>query len=168
MKKILLSLTILSILIITSCGGDDDEPSVNNQITVGDQTFDISNGGFVDLGESEGASQGAFALADANISISSQSSFSISTSSTFRIVFNLVSLGSSLSSGAYSEGDVVNPNAGQVFFVSLIEADGTTYTVDSGTINFSGSSPNFTVSFDLTLNGGTRLTGGYSGSFATN
>lgn len=165
MKKILLSLSILSILLISSCGSDDG-PSVNNQITIGDQTFDITNGGFIDLGESEGARQGAFALADASISIS-QSSFSVGTSSSIRIVLNLVALGSSLSSGTYTEGDVLSPDAGKVFFISLIQADGTSYNVDSGTINFSGSSPDFTISFDLTLEGGEKLTGGFTGTFVT-
>ncbi|MEP1035377.1 hypothetical protein [Ekhidna sp.] len=167
MKKILLTLSILSILIISSCGSDDGV-AVNNQITIGDQTFDITNGGFVDLGESEGTSQGAFALADANISVSSQSSFSIGSSSSFRIVFNLVALGTTLGSGAYTEGDVLSPDAGKVFFVSILQADGTSYNVDSGSVQFSGTSPNFTLSFDLTLDGGTQMTGGFSGEFATN
>lgn len=166
MKKILLSLSILSIIIITSCGSDD-APAVNNQITIGSQTFDITNGGFIDIGESEGTRQGVFALADADISISSGSSFSIGTSSSFRIVFNLVALGTSLEAGTYTEGDVLSPDAGRVFFVTLLQADGTTYTVGSGAVQFSGSSPNFTVSFDLTLNDGTKMTGGFSGAFAT-
>lgn len=168
MKKILLSLSILSIILVTSCGGDDDDPVVTNQISVGDQTFDISSGGFIDLGEAEGTRQGAFALSDADISVTTTPSFSIGTGSSFRIVFNLVALGSSLSSGTYTEGDVLGPDAGKVFFVSLVSAGGTTYNVDSGSIEFSGTSPNFTMTFDITLDGGTKLTGGYSGEFSTN
>ncbi|WP_436517755.1 hypothetical protein [Ekhidna sp. To15] len=166
MKKILLSLSILSLLLFISCGSDDG-PTVNNQITVGDQTFDITNGGFIDLGESEGTRQGVFALADADISITSTPSFSVGSSSSFRIVLNLVALGSTLSSGTYTEGDVLSPDAGRVFFVSLLDADGTSYTVDSGSVEFSGTDPNFTMSFNLTLNGGTKMTGGFSGEFAT-
>lgn len=167
MKKILLSLSILSLLFFASCGSDDG-PTVNNQITVGDQTFDITNGGYIDLGETEGTRQGVFALADADISITSTPSFSVGSTSSFRIVLNLVALGSSLSSGTYTEGDVLSPDAGRVFFVSLLDADGTSYTVDSGSVEFSGTSPNFTMVFDLTLNGGTKMTGGFSGAFATN
>ena len=166
MKQLLLSISILSMIIITSCGSDDGV-SVNNQITIGDQTFDITHGGFIDLGETEGTKQGAFALADAEVTIS-QTSFSVSSSSSIRIVFNLVALGSTLSSGSYSEGDVVSPDAGKVFFISLVQADGTSYTVNDGTINFSGSSPNFTVKFDLSLENGEKLTGGFKGEFATN
>lgn len=167
MKNILLTLSILSILIISACGSDDGA-TVSNQITIGDQTFDISNGAFVDLGETEGTTQGAFALADADVSVGSQSSFSISSSASFRIVFNMVALGTSLGSGTYTEGDVLSPDAGKVFFVSILQADETSYTVDSGSIQFSGTSPNFTISFDLTLDGGTKMTGGFSGEFATN
>ncbi|MEQ8627545.1 hypothetical protein [Ekhidna sp.] len=167
MKQLLLSISILSIIIITSCGSDDGV-SVNNQITVGDQTFDIANGGFIDFGETEGITEGAFALSDANISISS-SSFSISTSSDIRIIFSLASLGSGgLASGDYSEGDVLSPDAGKVFFIQLIKAGENTYSVTGGTIKLSGSSPNFTISFDLSLDGGDKLTGGFKGEFATN
>ena len=59
MKKVLFSLSILSILLISSCGSDDGgDTSVENQVTLGDEIFDINNGGFVDFGESEGTSQG--------------------------------------------------------------------------------------------------------------
>ncbi len=167
MKKILLSLSILSIIIITSCSSDDGV-AVNNQITVGDQTFDITNGGFIDLGESEGTRQGVFALADADVSITSTPSFSVGSSSSFRIVLNLVAPGSSLSSGTYTKGDVLSLDGGKFFFITLLDADGTSYSVDSGSVQFSGASPNFTLSFDLTLNGDTKMTGGFSGEFATN
>jgi len=167
MKKLLLTISILSIIIITSCS-KDDEASVNNQVSIGGQTYDIVGGGFLDLGESEGITEGAFALSDASVSISG-SSFSISTSSDIRIIFNMASLGSGgLASGEYNQGDVLSPDAGKVYFIQLIEAEGTTYSVSGGTISLSGSSPNFTVSFNLNLDGEEKLTGGFSGEFATN
>ncbi|WP_420576150.1 hypothetical protein [Ekhidna sp.] len=167
MKQLLLSLSILSILIISSCGKDDGV-SVSNQITIGDQTYDIEGAGFLSVGDTDGISEGVFALSDANVSISG-SSFSISTSSDIRVIFNLASLGDGgLDSGDYSEGDVLSPDAGKVFFIQLIQADGTTYSVTGGKIKLSGSSPNFTVSFNLNLDGGDKLTGGFSGEFATN
>ena len=169
MKKITLFLSILALVIFTSCGDDDgDGPSVNNEITVGSQTYAITNGAFIDLGESEGTSQGVFAIADANITISA-SQLSISTSSTIRVVVQLISLGTGgLQSGGYELGDVLRPDAGQVFFVTQIRADGTDLNVDSGTVTLSGSAPNFTLQFDLSLDGGERLTGGYQGEFVTN
>jgi hypothetical protein len=167
MKKFFI-LSFVALSFITSCGKDDGEIAVNNQITIGDNTYDVTNGAFIDLGEAEGLSEGAFAIADANITASS-SSFSVGTSSTIRVIFNLASLGSGgLKPGTYSEGDVLGADAGSVFFITQIRADGTTYSVDGGTIKLSGTSPNYTLIFDLNLDGGSSLTGGFSGTFVTN
>lgn len=141
---------------------------MNNQLTLGDKTYDISNGAFIDLGETEGLYQGSFGLADATISANT-SSFSVGSSASIRVIFNLASVGTgSLKEGSYSEGDVLGPDAGKVYFVAQIIADGTSYTASGGTIDLRGSSPNFTVNFNLQLSGGKTLTGGFQGAFATN
>ncbi len=170
MKKILLLLSVFTLIIFTSCGDDDGDSgvTVNNEITIGSSTYEITNGGFVDLGESEGTSQGVFGIADANISISG-SQLSISTSTTIRVVVQLISVGTGGGqSGEYELGDVLRPDAGKVFFVTQILADGEVLSVDSGTVTLSGSSPNFTLQYDLNLDGGDKLTGGFKGEFVTN
>ena len=169
MKKSAIILSLFALVFIISCGDDDGGLSVNNQITIGDQTYEITNGAFIDLGSDEEGltSSGSFAIADAEIGFS-PNGFSISTSNSIRIVVTLISGGSEgLTSGDYSVGDILNPSL-NTFFVQLIEADGTTYTTESGTISISGTSPNFTISFNLDLPEDQKLTGGFAGEFATN
>jgi len=167
MKKVLFSLSILSILLISSCGSDDGgDTSVENQVTLGDEIFDINNGGFVDFGESEGTSQGGFILTDGAVSISGNT-FSVSQA-TISISFTLVSLGTGgLQSGSYPFGDVVSAGSTNAFLGAAISANGASPQVTGGTITLSGSSPNFTITLDLDLNTDEKLTGGFAGEFST-
>ena len=132
-------------------------------ITIGNETFDISSGAFIDFGVTSEAYEASFALSDATLT-PRESSFSFSTSASIVIVFNLFSPGNTLASGTYTKGDEISPS-GSVFLDGVVQVNGNASSITGGTIQFSGSAPNFTVQLDVSLSSGEQLSGGYSGTY---
>lgn len=169
MKNFIFFLSILAISLISSCGSDDAEDIINELLFDG-TTLVGENGIAVDLGDSESHYEFSFAISDGDINYTASSgSFQFSTSSKFFLSFGAASLGTDqFGTGTFQFRSSVDATPDDNFFFSGTFIDienSSTLSVTDGTITISGTSPNFTLQFDLTLTGGKKLTGAFVGTF---
>ncbi len=180
MKKILPLLLIVSAVIIVSCGKDEgggadiDQMTLdttNNQITFDGTTFSPSTGVIADFGTSVMPShyQYSFGISDGHLVASADGKkFRFSTSNSFLLTFFAASKGmESFNAGTFEYAPVTSTVQENFFTLGTFRNIGTKQqsTVTDGTITISGTSPKLTLQFDLTLTGGKKLTGSFSGSF---
>ncbi len=167
-KNLLCLLSISTIVLLSSCGSDDTEDIIN-EILFDGETLVGENGIVVDLGDSEDHYEVTFAISDGDINyISSSGSFQFSTSADFYLLFGAASLGTDqFNTGTFQFRTVVDavPDDNFFFSGSFKEGGSPAINVTEGTITISGSSPNYTLQFDLTLTGDKKLTGAFVGTF---
>lgn len=169
MKKILLILSVTSIALFSSCGSDDTTEEIINEIIFDGTTLVGQNGIAVDVGTNENHYEFNFAISDGNIIYnSSSSSFQYSNSSEFIYSFGAAALGNQFRTGIFEFRDVIDatPNGNFFFsgtFVDITNSD--QFSVTDGTITISGTSPDYTLEFDLTLTGSRAMTGAFVGTF---
>lgn len=168
MKQIAFILTLFGLILIQSCGSDDgDGMSIKNQLSVKGTTYDVTHGAYVDLGTASGVTQGILAVSDGEVSIENNT-FTVDGNSTVYFLANFAAVGNSLEPGEYSFSDSISGIITQAFYGVLISADGTSLEVTEGTIELSGTAPNFTMIFNISLKGGGKLTGSFKDTFTTN
>ncbi len=170
MKNFVLFLSIISVGLISSCGNDDDTEDIINEIIFDGTTLVGENGIAVDIGDSETHYEFNFAISDGDINyVASSESFQFSTSASFYFLFGAASLGTDqFKTGTFQFKSVIDAVPDDNFFFSTTFKEGgnsPTLSVTDGTITISGSSPNYTIQFDLTLTGGRSLTGAFVGTF---
>lgn len=170
MKKIFLTLSIASLLIFSSCGNDDSTQDIINELFFDGTSLVGEEGIAVDRGQEENHYELSFAISDGNINYNASSGgFQFSTSSKFIFSFGARSLGSSqFSAGTFEFRSVIDavPDANYFFSGVLVDIDNSnTHSVTDGTITISGSSPDYTLQFDVTFTDGKTLTGAFVGTF---
>ena len=163
MKKILLTLSILSILIITSCGKDDGgdiQVGLTGTITFNGESHSIANG-VLSLRESGGNTIGEFFLADGTLE---PTSTGVSTGDS-QIIISVVAVSkgtSTLAEGAYATStDVPDMYAD----VAVTTSDGKSEAFTGGTVDISGSGNTYTLTFDVPFGSSIELSGTVKGTF---
>ncbi len=169
MKDLLSFVLILVIGVFSSCGSDDTEEIIN-EILFDGKTLVGENGVAVDVGSSENHYEFTFAISDGDINhVSGSGSIQFSTSAEFYLLFGAASLGTNqFNTGTFQFKSVIDAVPDDNFFFSGSFKEGgnsQTLNVTDGTITISGTSPNYTLQFDLTLTGDKKLTGAFVGTF---
>ncbi|GAB4244040.1 MAG: hypothetical protein Tsb0034_22110 [Ekhidna sp.] len=162
MKKLVFALSVLSLLVIVSCGKDDDPtPGLSGTINYNGESYSIKNGIF-SLSESGGNASGSFFIADGVITSSSSNSVSSSDSNIIITVTATDKNASSLSAGDYATSTNVPDKFADV---SVTTADGRKEAFTGGTVSISGSGNTYTVAFDVPFGQGVTMTGSVSGTY---
>ncbi|MFK7953346.1 MAG: hypothetical protein AB8B73_10915 [Ekhidna sp.] len=182
MKKLPLFIAVFFMITFLSCGEDDtvmqddeqeemEEEDVTNEIIFDGTTFVGTDGLLIDVGVESNIAPGhytrKFAISDKAISVSSSGGFSIRTNAEFALLFGASSLGTD----GFKTGEFqFRPTAGSVpdanfFFSGIFKSGSSQIAVNGGTISISGTSPDYTVKLDLTLNGGKTVKGAFVGTF---
>ncbi len=173
LKNYTLLTLLLGLLVLSSCGDDDDDDTqqdVVNELTVGGQAFTGTDGLIIDIGSIVTHYQYTIGISDASLDVSSSGNgFRFSTSSSFLISFGAASFEpDAFQTGEFSYLSSIDtvPLDNYFFSGTFTNVDtGTTLNITGGTITISGTSPNFTVQFDVDLQGGEKITGAYVGAF---
>ena len=187
MKKLPLFIAVFFMMFLLSCGEDDtvnqdddqeemeeeEEEDVTNEIVFDGTTLIGTDGLIIDVGVESNIAPNhytrKFAISDKALSVNSSGGFSFRTNAKFALVLGASSLGTN----GFNTGDFqFRPSAGSVpdanFFFSstFVDLDGVgQIAVNGGTISISGTSPDYTVKLDLTLNGGKTVEGAFVGTF---
>lgn len=151
---------------------EEEEEEVENGIIFDGTTYVGTDGLLVDVGVEADIAPNhytrKFAISDKVLSYNSSSgNFSVRTDASFALVFGASSLGTD----EFKTGEFqFRPSAGSVpddnfFFSAMFKANGTWTSVNGGTMKISGTSPDYTVELDITLNGGEEVTGAFVGTF---
>lgn len=172
MKKAILSLSVAAILLTSSCGSDDSTAAVVNELLFDGTSLEGASGIVVDIGATDDHYTQLFAISDGDMNYNgSTGSFQFQTSSKFFLSLGAASLGNSqFSTGTFEYRQLASsvPDVSHFYSGTFVDIDNSqTLSVTGGTITISGSSPNYTLQFDLTLTGGKKLTGAYVGTFET-
>ena len=170
MKNIFLTLSIASFLVFSSCGSDDSTQDIINELFFDGTSLVGMEGIAVDRGEDEDHYEFAFAISDGSMNYNASSGgFQFSTSSQFIFSFGAASLGSSqFSTGTFEFRSVIDaaPDGNYFFSGAFVDIENSsTHLVTNGTITISGSSPDYTLQFDVTFADGKTLTGAFVGTF---
>lgn len=166
MKKIALILSVFSILLISSCGGDDEEATpqigLSGTINYNGVSYSIANG-ILTQSSSSGGTEVQFYLADGTIAL--QGNSVSSSDSQIIVAIQAVSVGTStLEAGNYETSrQVTNKYA----FVTVTTSDiSGNQSFVGGSIDISGSDKTFSLTFnDVPFSQGVELTGSVSGTF---
>lgn len=166
MKKLLLTLSIVSLLIITSCGDDDDAtPTVglSGTVTFNGQSYSIANGIF-SLTVDDGDAIGEFFLADGTIESNGNGGVSSSDSEIIISISATATGATTLTAGDYE----TSTNVPDLYaFVSVVNSDGTSQSFVGGIVGISGSGNTYTITFtDVPFGQGVTLTGTVTGTYA--
>lgn len=150
---------------------EEEEEEAENEIIFDGTSYEGTDGLLVDVGVEANIAPDhytrKFAIANGAVSYESTGNFSISTSASFALIFGASSLGT----GEFKTGEFqFRPSAGSVpdanfFFSGMFKANGVWTSINGGTMTISGTSPDYTVELDITLNGGKTVTGAFVGTF---
>ncbi|WP_370090106.1 hypothetical protein [Ekhidna sp.] len=165
MKKILFSLSILSILFITSCGKDDGgdiQIGLSGTLTYDGNAISITDGLFGEHAE-DGSYAATFFLADGPLSYDA-STDEASFQGEILISVIIFSQGDSFQSGVYSLD--LSGNKGALVLVADANnaANGGAFA-SGGTVNITGSGNVYTLTFDVDIDTDITLTGSATGGF---
>ena len=170
MKNILFTLTILSILLITSCGKDEPDLEIG---LVGTVTFDgnansITDGILAEVSE-EGKYGAIFILADDPVSYDPEEDEFMQEG--FVVAVTIFSKSDAFEAGDYNvlatfdDSSIADKSAlVAVAYPESSEDDGD--SAIGGTVNIQGSGNTFTLTFAVDFAGDVKLTGNASGGFA--
>ncbi|WP_420317736.1 hypothetical protein [Ekhidna sp.] len=165
MKKIIFSLSIVGLLFISSCGGDDDSTpmavGLSGTINYDGQSYSIVNG-ILGLSVEEGNAVGEFFMADGTITATSTG---VSTSDS-QIIISVVatSVGTAtLGNGDYATSTDIPEKYADI---QVTTSSGSKQAFTNGIVNISGSENTYTISFDVPFGQGIELTGTVSGTYA--
>ncbi len=166
MKNILLTLSILSVLIITSCGSDDtstNEVGLSGTVVFDGESYTIANGTFA-LTVDDGDAVASFFMSDGELTVSSGTG---STDGEIIISITAIHEGSdALGNGAYITNSTTQD---QYAFVAVSTPENPTgsQSFTGGTVNISGSGSTYNVTFvDVPFGQGVTLTGTVTGTYS--
>lgn len=164
MKNLLLTLSIFSILIITSCGSDDtstNEVGLSGTIVFDGDSYTIANGIFTQEVD-DGAAVGDFFMSDGTLTATSTGA----SSSDAEIIISVTAIHEGadvLGSGAYITNSATQD---QYAFVSVTTGT-SSQSFTGGTVNISGSGNTYNVTFvDVPFGQGVTLTGTITGTYS--
>ncbi len=173
MKKIILFLSVFSILIFTSCGDNDDAPVVptvglNGTIDFDGESYAIANGVFTQSME-DGNAIGVFYMSDGTIELNASGNGVTSSNSRIVISINATSKGTStLENGSYETSTLV-PDKYASVRVSTVNNSMVVNndSVVGGEVAVSGSENTYNITFnDIPFGRGVKLTGSVNGTYA--
>ncbi len=169
MKTLLTFFFTFFLIAISSCGSDDSTEMVVNELFFDGTSFIGGNAIAVDVGRAEDHYEFSFAISDGDINYNSSSgSFQFSTSSQFFLSFGAAASGDQFSTGEFEFRSVIDQAPDGNFFFSGTFVDienSSTLSATGGTVTITGTSPNYTMVFDVTFTGGRNLTGAFVGTF---
>lgn len=172
MKKVLFFLAVLSLVVISSCGGDDDdatpaEVGLSGTVTFDGQSYSIANGIFNQT-DDDGNARGIFFLSDGTLTATANGA-TASGATIFISVDAIATNSSALTNGAYE----TSTNVPELFaYVNVTLIDGANSTdrgqpFVGGIVNISGSGNTYTLTFsDLNFGQGVSLSGSVSGTYS--
>lgn len=168
MKKVLFLLSIVSLVVVSSCGGDDDdatpvEVGLSGTVTFDGQSYTIANGIFNQT-DDDGNAVGTFYMADGTISPGTNGGV---TSSNSTIIIGLVAVAfesSTLENGNYDTNSNLNGMQANVT-VSIDGVSNRSFTGGDVTLTGSGNSYNITF-IDVPFGQGVTLSGTVTGVYS--
>ena len=168
MKKILFSLSILSILFITSCGKDDGGIAIglSGSITYEGESISMTDGLFGEISQ-DGQYAATFFLSDAPLSYD-ESDDNTSFEGDILISLIIASTGDSFQAGSYPVE--FTSSKGVIAIVATIAGSGdqqtvVTNTATGGSVNITGSGNSYNLTFNLDFENDIKLTGNATGGF---
>lgn len=172
MKNFLFTLSIISIFALTSCGKDEGGVTLTNELNFDGTVLVGENGLISDIGVETKTPDHytyEFGISDGALQLSSTGNFQFQTNADFALVFGASSLGTSqFNTGVFPFRSAASsvPNSNFFFDGTFIDINNNSQlSVTGGTVTISGSSPNYQVAVDLSLNGGKKVTGAFIGTF---
>lgn len=165
MKKILLSLSVLSILIISSCGEDDGgsvQVGLTGTLDVDGKSISITDGLFEEFNE-DGAYAATFFLADSPISFDATEE-EVSFDGEILINVIIYTTGDAFKAGIY-QIDITQDEGALVIYVDENNASLGGAFASGGTVEVKGYGNTYTLTFDVDLGNEASLTGSVSGGF---
>ncbi len=167
MKNILFSLSILSILLITSCGKDDEvQIGLSGSVSFDGNSINITNGLFGEVSE-DGEYGATFFLADAPISYNSETQQTTFEGDALISVI-IFSEGDSFESGTYAVktfGGAITDGDALVIVADANNASSGGGLGVGGTVNITGSGNTFTLTFNVDFEDDVKLSGNATGGF---
>ncbi|WP_421763335.1 hypothetical protein [Ekhidna sp.] len=164
MKKTLLFLAVISLFILSSCGGDEDDDMVSvgliGTVSYDGTSYSIANGIF-SLTIEDGNAEGEFFLADGVIE---PTATGVSTGDS-EIIISIVATSAgttTLSSGNYQTSTNV---PAQYADIQVTTSSGSKQAFTGGTVNISGSGNTYSITFDVPFGQGIELSGTVNGTY---
>ncbi|MEP0984794.1 hypothetical protein [Ekhidna sp.] len=164
MKKTFLFLAVISLFMLSSCGGDEDDDiasvGLNGTVSYDGTSYSIANGIF-SLTIADGNAEGEFFLADGVIE---PTATGVSTSDS-EIIISIVATSTgttTLSSGDYQTSTNV---PAQYADIQVTTSSGSKQAFTGGTVNISGSGNTYTITFDVPFGQGIELSGTVNGTY---
>ncbi|MEQ9402787.1 MAG: hypothetical protein RIM99_04300 [Cyclobacteriaceae bacterium] len=172
MKNLVLLLAIVSLVIFSSCGKDDDEVVLVNQILFEGAISEVTTGLVEDYGVDDqlGYYRKDFTVTDNTISLSSENDPLFSTSTEVLVYAALFSNSNQFTNGTFEYSSGTGNLPTNSFFLSAKFADDVTDAnsieeATGGTIDIAGSANSYTITFNLTFDNNRTLTGNFTGDF---
>ncbi len=157
--QILIAVLVTVAILLSGCGGD------KNHVTIGEQTYELDRGYVDNWGENLGEGQSGY---DIDIWLLSPGVDPQGRSGDGAIVFlDLNTDAADLSAGEYAYSG--SRRAGEVFSASITIGDlsadrpDAEYEIAGGTVAVARDDGRYTVTFDLSAEDGTPITGAYTG-----
>jgi hypothetical protein len=177
MKKIVFPLSILILFSIASCKKDGESIPIKEEKKEIILTHEFNLDGTVLIGQNGAISDFGlskdslyynyfFGISDAKVFLNNNGSLGFLSTSKFWISFLTESYGSSFSTGEYPFiSDISSiPLKKFIKHISVVNK-GKRLPVTGGTITILGGYPTYTIVADLTLEGGKKFTGDFTGKF---
>lgn len=155
----LTALIVLTVGIVAGCGG------ASNTMTIGEDEYDISQGYFEEWGENTGSDQSGW---DIDIYLASEEiDLMEETGEGAALFLDLNSSSETLAEGTYTYGDERTSGTlydAEVFAGDVEDDEGSTQLyVEAGTVEISVKGDTYTITFELTADDDTPITGSYKG-----
>lgn len=172
MKKLLYLAAALALLATASCKDDEGgPPPVTDAIMFDGKGYNGEKGLVFDYGDDGEYYNYDFMVADANITMEDLEADQIDA--TFLMYAELFSLGTeSFRTGTFTSGAGENLYYTNIQLIvdtnndGMLSSEDQLYDVQNGDFTVAGGTgTNYTLTFDLTVAGGKKLTGTYSGNF---
>ncbi|MEP1035378.1 hypothetical protein [Ekhidna sp.] len=169
MKKIFLAISILSTLLITSCGSDDTveiELGLSGTLTYSGTEISASDGLFGEVADG-GEYAASFFISNAPITFNAESN-QANFQGEYLINIVIYREGDAFASGNYNVatlGSPVEDKSAFVVYADLDNASSGGILAIGGTINIQGSGNNFTLTLAVDFENDVELVGNVAGEF---
>ncbi|BDD11790.1 hypothetical protein FUAX_42220 (plasmid) [Fulvitalea axinellae] len=180
----LLLIALILSLYLASCSSDnDDEGTTKNSVTLNDASYTLSDGLFIDYGAGQTHYNKDFYVIDGQFvqqTTNGSNGYDVENAK-LMIVAEMYSLGTEKfvpGTFEYIDGQTATPDDVKdisFFYPALAVIDSnddgkftqtdTSFPIKGGKVTVSGTSPNYEVSYEVTLDNGKTMKGSFSGAF---
>lgn len=170
MKNLFLGLLVVSLVLFTSCGGDDDtvviELGLSGALTFDGNEFSASDGLFAEAADG-GAYAATFFISDAPLTYDDETN-QTNFQGDFLVNLIIFKEGDAFEAGNYSIADLgstIEDKSALLVYADADNVESGGVLAIGGTVNIQGSGDNYTLTFAIDFENDIELVGTVTGNF---